>query len=173
MAGLLALPMTPQQCYDEVIVPTFHELLPGRFWSRPALWLLLAIAMQESGLAHRSQVGGPARGLWQFEQRGGVAGVLGHEATRLEARAICLKRAVAPTAGDVYLALGHDDLLACAIARLLVYTDPAPLPRMGDTAAAAAYYQRTWRPGAWDRDPDGCEARFRRCAVTAQRVIAP
>jgi hypothetical protein len=173
MSGLLALPMTPAQCFDDIIVPTFQELLPGRYWSRPALWMLLSIAMQESDLEARRQKGGPAMGLWQCEQGGAVREVLTNEATRLEARLLCARRGVEPTEKFVYLALASDDLFACGIARLRLYADPAPLPRLGDTAGAAAYYHRTWRPGAWVRDPEGCEARFRRNAISAQKVVAP
>lgn len=144
---MLPLPMTPAQCLGGVIVPAHRELLPCKLSSLESDTLLLAIALQESGLRHRRQVGGPAMGLWQFEQRGGVHGVIRHEATRLMARAVCLLRAVAPTDGDVYGALAHDDLLACAFARLLLWTDPNPLPRLGGERVAWDYYLRNWRPG--------------------------
>lgn len=144
---MLPLPMTAQQCADDVIAPAFRLLLPGRFDSREARVLLLAIMLQESGLKHRKQVGGPARGLAQFEQGGGVHGVLTHPESRLYARAVCLLRGVAPTDSDLYMALSQSDDLACAIARLLLWTDPAPLPAIGAVDAAWAYYLRNWRPG--------------------------
>lgn len=168
---MLPLPLTPEQCAEEVIAATFWSLLPARYDSREARVMLLAIALQESGLAHRQQVGGPARGLWQFEQRGGVAGVLAHDASRLQARAVCLLHAVAPTQSDVYGALGHDDVLACAIARLLLWTDPQALPKVGDVEASFACYLRTWRPGAYDRDPVGLRRRWSRNYSTAMQVI--
>lgn len=131
----------------KVVEPTYACLLPGRFASSEATVMLLAIGLQESAFEHRQQVGGPARGFWQFEQRGGVRGVLAHETTRLTARSVCLHRAVAPTESDVYMALGHDDMLACAMARLLLWTDAAPLPRIGSEQDAWRYYDRNWQPG--------------------------
>lgn len=111
--------------------------------------LLLAIAAQESGLRHRYQVlssgsAGPARGWWQFEA-GGVAGVMRHPATATLARALCDHAWVAWDQSAIWRALeGHDEL-AVGLARLLVWSDPAPLP---DRAPAGwSYYLRTWRPG--------------------------
>lgn len=132
---------------EKIVEPTYACLLPGRFASPEATVLLLAIGLQESGFATRTQRGGPARGFWQFEQRGGVKGVLNHAASRLTVRSVCLHRAVAPTESDVYMAIGHDDMLACAVARLLLWTDPAKLPAIGDAPAAWAMYERNWRPG--------------------------
>ena len=94
---MLPLPMTPAECLAGVLEPTFHDLLPGKFDSREARVLLLAIAGQESNLAYRKQVGGPAMGLFQFEQGGGVRGVLTHPASRTYVRMVCQYRAVAPT----------------------------------------------------------------------------
>ena len=34
-----------------------------------------------------------------------------------------------------------------AFARLLLWTDPAPLPALGAAVRAWAYYRRNWRPG--------------------------
>lgn len=144
---MLPLPMTPAECLAGVLEPTFHELLPCKFDSPEARVLLLAIAGQESNLAYRKQVGGPAMGLFQFEQGGGVRGVLNHPASRLYARAVCLHRAVAPTERDLYMALSHDDMLAAAMARLLLWTDADPLPAIGQQDAAWRYYERNWRPG--------------------------
>lgn len=144
---MLPLPMTARACAEQVIALMFLLLLPARFDSREARVLMLAIALQESNLAHRKQVGGPAMGLWQFEQGGGVHGVLNHAASRLYARSVCLLRAVAPNDGDLYRALSHDDLLACAMARLLLWTDTDALPKIGDVEGAWDYYLRNWRPG--------------------------
>ncbi|MFC0668357.1 hypothetical protein ACFSKY_22720 [Azotobacter chroococcum] len=131
-------------------------LLPARMTSAQAVALLLAIGLQESGLIHRRQVGGPARGLWQFEQGGGVRGVLQHPLSRSHALAVCEVRGIAPVPSAVYAALEHDDILAAAFARLLLWTDPAPLPAIGEVGAAWDLYLRTWRPGkphrhSWDR----------------------
>ena len=156
---MLPLPMTPAECLAGVVEPTFHDLLPGKFDSPEARVLLLAIGLQESNLAYRRQVGGPAMGLWQFEQGGGVRGVLAHPASRTYVRMVCQHRAVAPTERDLYMALSHDDMLACAMARLLLWTDPDPLPRIGTEGAAWAYYERNWRPGK--PHPDAWPAHYR------------
>lgn len=138
----------------EAILPAL-ALLPARMNSPAAVALLLAIGLQESRLTHRRQIGGPARGLWQFERGGGVRGVLEHPSSKALAAAVCEARGVEPIAGRVYDALEDDDVLAAAFARLLLWTDPKPLPAMGDTQAGWDCYIRTWRPGkphrrTWD-----------------------
>lgn len=111
-----------------------------------ALVILLAIAGQESDIKARRQLGGgPARGLWQFERGGGVVGVLTHYSTRARAAQWCEWRGVAPTAEAVHAALEVDDVLGAAFARLLLWTDPKPLP--ADEGGAWRLYERVWRPG--------------------------
>lgn len=134
-------------------------LLPARMNSPQAEAMLLAIGLQESGFIHRRQIGGPARGFWQFEL-GGVRGVLQHPLSRPPALAVCKVRNVEPAEAVVYAVLEHDDTLAAAFARLLLWTDPAPLPAVGEVGAAWDLYVRTWRPGKPHRDRwDGCYAR--------------
>ncbi|SFL64095.1 hypothetical protein [Azotobacter beijerinckii] len=134
-------------------------LLPTRMSSPQAEAMLLAIGLQESGFIHRRQIGGPARGFWQFEL-GGVRGALQHPLSRPHALAVCKARNVEPAETAVYAALEHDDVLAAAFARLLLWTDPAPLPAVGEVGAAWDLYVRTWRPGKPHRDRwDGCYAR--------------
>jgi hypothetical protein len=108
---------------------------------------MLAIGLQESRFEHRRQIGGPARGFWQFEQGGGVRGVLRHHSSREHAQAVCRARSVIATESAVYAALEHDDVLAAAFARLLLWTDPKPLPAIGDEQGAWDLYLRVWRPG--------------------------
>jgi hypothetical protein len=138
-----------------IIARTYSELLPGKFARPEATALLLAIGYQESRFKHRQQVGGPARSFWQFERGGGVAGVLRHPATSRHARAVCALRDVSPTSLGVYNAMLTDDLLGCAFARLLLFSDPLPLPSIGAIGASWDYYIRNWRPGkphrlTWD-----------------------
>jgi hypothetical protein len=134
------------------IAPAF-ALLPARYNTPEALTLLLAIGLQESRFEHRRQLGGgPARGFWQFElgsraSRGGVWGVYLHQATSGQLRLLCLARKCAFVPLAIYLALEHDDVLAAGVARLLLFTDPRPLPALGDAPGAWEYYLRTWRPG--------------------------
>ncbi len=108
--------------------------------------MLLAIAMQETALRHRRQVPvAHAMGFWQFERGGGVAGVLRHRSTAERARAICEALLVKPEAAAVHPALEQNDALACAFARLLLWTDPMQLPRAESQGWAC--YLRLWRPG--------------------------
>lgn len=134
------------------------RLLPPKTGTYSAKVMLLAIGLQESRLEHRRQlVGkpprptGPAMGLWQFERGGGVAGVLRHAASRALAEQVCKARGVAPTPSAVWGALRRDDVLAACFARLLLWTDPKPLPEVGEVEVAWRLYLRTWRPGAYDR----------------------
>lgn len=136
------------------IDPAYHQL-PARMESDSATVLLLAIGLQESRFEHRRQIGGPARGFWQFERGGGVAGVLRHPVSKAAALKVCDARGVSPVPEQVYWRLEFDDVLAAAFARLLLFTDPAPLPAIGECGKAWDYYLRTWRPGkphrrTWD-----------------------
>ncbi|GAB3469168.1 hypothetical protein [Azotobacter salinestris] len=134
-------------------------LLPARMNTPAAEVMLLTIGLQESGLIHRRQIGGPARGWWQFEQGGGVAGVLRHPESAGYARGVCTARRVSPEPGIVWAELEHNDILAAAFARLLLWTDPAPLPEVGEVAKSWDYYQRCWRPGKPHRQRwDACYA---------------
>lgn len=128
----------------DAITPALR-LLPGRMDSLPARRLMLAIGMQESRLIHRRQIGGPARGLWQFESGGGVRGVLRHHASKGHALAVCEALGVPGEQVPVYQALEHDDVLAAAFARLLLFTDPRPVPQL--ESAGWDYYIANWRPG--------------------------
>jgi hypothetical protein len=108
--------------------------------------MLLAIAGQEGDCLARRQVPvAHAMGLWQFERGGGVAGVLRHRASAPTAASWCLMRRVPDKPDAVHAALERDDVLACAFARLLLWTDAAPLPVT--EAAGWACYLRVWRPG--------------------------
>lgn len=139
----------------DIIARTYADVLPGKFASVAATTMLLAIGLQESRFVHRQQVGGPARSYWQFEKGGGVVGVLRHSATARHAHAVCVLRGIEPTADAVYAAMLLDDLLGCAFARLLLYSDPRPLPEPGQIISSWDYYLRNWRPGkphrsTWD-----------------------
>jgi hypothetical protein len=139
---------------SDMIEPAFR-LLPARMASDEARVMLLAIGLQESRFRHRVQLPlrpgmppGPARGFWQFEQGGGVRGVLGHSASSRMAMEICAARGIdRPSSPVVWQALATDDVLAAGFARLLLWTDSRPLPRLGDHPAAWDYYIRNWRPG--------------------------
>jgi len=129
------------------VFPKAFSLIPMRLDSPEARVLLLAIGRQESRFIYRQQVNGPARGFWQFEQGGGVRGVLMHSSTTALIREVCEARQVQCNAPAVYRAIENDDVLACCMARLLLWTDPHPLPAVDDAATAWDYYVRCWQPG--------------------------
>lgn len=138
-----------------------YALLPGRMNSPAATVLLLAIQYQEDPQRLQAQVGGPARGLWQFEKGGGVTGVLTHPASRSFAMHACAELGVTPTTASIMAALERgDDRLDAALARLLLWTDGAPLPPVGDVAGGWACYLRVWRPGAAKRDAEGLRRKW-------------
>lgn len=134
----------------------------GRADDPKARAMLVAIGLQEGRFLYRDQIDpagalGPATGAWQFERAGGVRSVLRHERTRGAAEALCDARGVAANEDAVWRRLVEDDVLAAGFARLLLWSDPAPLPRAAPESAAEAwlYYLRNWRPGkphrhTWD-----------------------
>lgn len=139
--------MTP----NEAITGAF-ELLPEKMRSKKARLMLLAINLQEDPRRLRKQVGGPAKSLWQGEKTGGIVrGVRRHPATKREAAALCESRGVSQDDESIYNAIEHDDILAAGLARLLLWTDPKPLPAIGEVRQAFDLYLRTWRPGAYTR----------------------
>jgi hypothetical protein len=110
--------------------------------------IVMAIAGQESNWAYRHQQGGPAHSFWQFEQGGGVHGVLTHAASRGIIAEVCDLIYIQCTDSIVFTAMEWNDRLAISMARLLLWTDAVPLPRVGDVQGAWNYYLRNWRPGA-------------------------
>lgn len=125
--------------------------------SDEAAVMLMAIAGQESAWAHRVQVGGPARSYWQFEGRyGGVGEVFAKTPNQL--RAVCGELDFEYTIDVVFAAMAWNDLLGCAMARLLLWQDPAKLPALGEVDVAWEYYRRNWRPGA--PHPESWSARY-------------
>lgn len=150
---------------EEAIVDAIDQalvLLPRPMASDRARVMLYAIGLQESRFEDRRQlVGnppqpkGPAKGLWQFELGGGCKGVVHHQASRYWMHNVCVRRGVAFNASAIWNAIEHDDVLAAAAARLLLFTDPHVLPAVTDAQGAWNLYMRTWRPGkphrqTWD-----------------------
>ena len=154
--------MTLDQITKTGINPAL-TLLPANMDTPQARVMLLAIGLQESRFEHRYQVvqgkpgaKGPARGFWQFElgsaaSRGGVWGVFLHEASNKLLKKIAAERGAAQSPTNIWQAIETGDMLAAVVARLLLWTDPKPLPGLGDAEAAWQLYLRTWRPGAYER----------------------
>lgn len=152
---------------DEEINPAIGIM--GIKPSNEATVMLLAIGLQESRFLHRRQlVGsppqpiGPAKSFWQGEKSGGmVRGVRYHEATRDKAKIIYKARDVQPNDQAIWNAIENDDVLAAGLARLLLWSDPKALPKLGDVEAAWQLYLRTWRPGAYTNGTPAKRAELR------------
>lgn len=145
----------PAQAIDQAF-----KLLPAKMDSRQARIVHAATGYQESKFLSRKQIitvnrdgqrinvpEGPANGFWQFEAGGGVKGVMNFKFSGMPdlARRVCHECGVPFVQDQVWKALAVDDVLAAAFARLLMYTDAAPLPKT--ESEAWAMYARTWRPG--------------------------
>ena len=130
---------------NDAITAAFNAL-PTKMAGRQARLMLLAIQLQEDPKMLRRQVKGPARGWAQFEV-GGVRGVMSHASTTREAYRISQGR----TAQQVQEAMEFDDVLTACFARLLLWSDPKPLPAIGEVRQAFDLYLRTWRPGAYHK----------------------
>ncbi len=63
---------------------------------------------------------------------------------------VCAELGVTCDEETVYqrMAQAEGDVLSACMARLLLWTDPSPLPAVGDVNHAWDFYQRNWRPGA-------------------------
>ena len=123
------------------------SLLPSKMDTPEARAMLLAIGFQESAFKYRLQIGGPARGFWQFEQSGGIRGVLHHPNTRHTIAEVCEVLRVSAQEDACYTAVAYNDMLACCFARLLLWTLPWALPGRGDLEEGWKQYLEAWRPG--------------------------
>lgn len=144
--------MNPTRLLKTAIMPALDELATlGIPSSIAAARFLLAIALQESGLAHRRQVvsggaeNGPAASFWQFEQGGGCKGVLTHASAAPRMKSICEAYNVQPVPAALWEAMRYQDIVAAAAARLLIYTLPKGLPMTAEDGWSQ--YISAWRPG--------------------------
>lgn len=159
MSSIPPLPLA--EVSRRILDPAF-ALLPPMMDTPEARVELLAIGRQESRFLYRRQMilvpdedgdmvlrpRGPAKSFWQGEKGGGmVHGVRLHPATRDLARKLYSTFKVKPTDAAIWNAIEENDVLAAGLARLLLWTDPKPMPRLGDWLGAWRLYLRTWRPG--------------------------
>ena len=150
--------MTPELLLKTAIIPAL-SLLDPKLDAPAARAVLIAIALQETGLRARRQMleardhwweskPGEGHGFWQFERDGATRGVMVRHAA---ASAIVLPVIDAllyprdPYA--VHEALIHNDVLACVLARALLYSVPDALPGPNDPKKGWAQYVSAWRPG--------------------------
>jgi len=122
------------------------SLLPPKLDTGPAWCQLFATALQESRLNERRQIGGPARGFWQFEL-GGIVGVLNHSATKDMIRVVLDRLDYDHRPETSYAAIEHTDVLAFAYARLNYWWLPGALPDRNEPKIGWAQYIRAWNPG--------------------------
>lgn len=139
--------MDPDVFLRDVVDPALKKLggWTGKTSDDRARVLVMAIAGQESLWKYRRQVGGPARSYWQFERGGGVAGLLSMPSTKIDK--VCDALDIPVNSADIFEAMAWNDTLACCMARLLLWTDPRPLPELGYQNEAWHYYLDLWRPG--------------------------
>jgi hypothetical protein len=166
--------MTPDEFLVQIISPGLHNLydLGGPYVTDDAARFLLVVALQESGpmLVARYQgypgEAGPARGWWQFEEGGAVKGVMTHQATKSVAGEVCSDCSVNHDTSAVWRALEGHDVLAVSFARMLVMTDPNPIPT--EEQPAWDYYINLWRPGK--PHPDTWPTNWKVASDTIMRV---
>lgn len=152
-------PIQPALFQSRVIVPGLDWLdeTTGILQNRQAArQFLLAAAIQETNLQFRAQMlhgtnngAGPARGWWQFEQ-GTIGLLMRHVVTGPRLKLLCDAAWVRFEADDIWRAIEGHDFLAVSVARLLLLSDPHPIPT-SEVAAWTCYSDRLWRPGAWHR----------------------
>jgi hypothetical protein len=130
-----------------VVNKTLTEVFDPKFDSPSARIQLLATGMQETRFMDRVQMGGgPAHSFWQ-EEPNGVKAVVSHRVVGPILEDVCGKLGIAFDWQTIYKAVILNDTLACAVARLILYADGNPLPKVGDTDGAWQCYLRNWRPG--------------------------
>lgn len=141
------MPLTPNEFFIKIINPALLKLqsvTTSQVATSSAKILLLAIALEESNLQHRQQIKGPARSFWQFE-RIGIEGVV----SRKTNKEILSKLNYPTLTNTIYTQLLTNDQLGCILARLLLLSDPNPLPepKYSEITNAYNYYLKNWRPG--------------------------
>lgn len=165
--------MKPDLFYKTIVKPTLQLMadMPAVAvaYSDKAAVLVMAIAGQEGAWRHRRQIGigqyhpqsVGARGYWQFESTWGGPVALNDvmQKTPRQLAAICEMLEIPNDELSLYEAVAWNDTLACVLARLLLWQDPAALPAIGDKETSWKYYLRNWRPGAphpdaWPRNYD-------------------
>jgi hypothetical protein len=116
--------------------------------------MLVAIGYQESKFTARVQIGGPARGFWQFEM-GGINAVMKPDANKVLIAAV--GKTLAYPFGQLtpygcQTAITHNDVMAAVFARLLLWNVTAPLPKRDQPDEGLRQYLQAWRPGKPKQD---------------------
>jgi hypothetical protein len=139
--------------FNRLVIQPAVVFLPPDLNTIEARVQLVATAGVESHWSARKQVpGGQARGYFQCEKHGAVAGVLGDPVAAGLLRKVCTQFDVPCTVEDVFEAIAYHDILAVVLARLTYSMDPNALPNVGNVSGGWACYNRNWRPGKPDQD---------------------
>lgn len=151
-----------------------QRLFPARsLLSHEARMQLLCHAGQETMWLTRLQSHGPAHSFWQFEEGGGVAAILGSPRGSIMIAALCADLCIPPDKATIFQAMIWNDALALGMARIRLFIDPGPLPKLWDIEAAWAMYIKDWGPGKPDRNRWNAVYAQSRAAISAAIVVAP
>jgi len=150
--------MTPELLLKTAIIPALG-MLDSKLDTPAARAMLIAIALQETGLRARRQMleardhwweskPGKGHGFWQFERDGATRGVMVRHAAASALVLPVIDALLYPRDPyAVHEALIHNDVLACVLARALLYSVPDALPGPNDPEKGWVQYVSAWRPG--------------------------
>jgi hypothetical protein len=149
--------MTPELLLKTAIIPALSLLNP-KLDTPAARAMLICVSLQESGLRARRQMldardhwwesrPGAANGLFMFERDGGVRGVMRHAAASAIVLPVIDAMLYPRDPYAVHEALIHNDVLACVLARALLYSTPDAMPGPNEADKGWAIYLKAWRPG--------------------------
>ncbi len=148
--------INPAQFRQRIIAPALHRI---GLHSQAAENLLMGTALVESGLTYLRQIGGgPARGFFQIEPATHTDIWINFLSDRRR-RGLALDVVVLTIANNELILPPHDELehnlqYAAAIARLVYYRRPEPLPQADDIHDLAAYWKRHYNTPAGKGNPD-------------------
>jgi hypothetical protein len=153
--------MSPERYLTGEIIPALTWLTAqhGRDMGPPEVLVqLLATALHEGdGLKARVQYGPKGssilkrfgHSMWMFEggEKAALAGLFASPATGPALRKACEWLGVEHDHQHVWWCMVGNDKLAAICGRLLLLTDPHPVPMLDDVDESYATYLRCWRPG--------------------------
>lgn len=139
------------------LLPACKSLFSDYLMDKNAQAMLIAIGLQESDFLHRRQLigrnrnwweslKGPASGFWQFEKIG-IRGVIEHHRAGPMFKKVCDTLGYPMDVNVIHKAIVHNDILAVALARCLLWTVPEKLPGVGEALDGWNQYLSAWRPG--------------------------
>ena len=152
--------MTPELAHNFLLPAAIGIFAPktrDKFMSPAGVAMMIAIGLQESDFLHRQQlignhrswwqsINGPAVSFWQDELPT-ISLVLNHGRIGPMFREVLSMLGYPAEPKVIFEALKHNDLLAVAFNRLLLFTYPGPLPAEHDIEEGWKQYVWCWRPG--------------------------